>query len=119
MATLRRLAAALGTRLHLSLQPLSNVEADSNLSHPELIRLLDPLFWDRPLQESDLDDYLEWVLRRVLMFGDMRQVEASRRFFGDDTIRTATAHREIDDRTRNYWHLVLGSKTDDPQSLEP
>ena len=119
VATLRRLAAALGTQLNLGLQPLPGAGSATKMSCSELVRLLTPLFWDRPLQESDVDEYPEWVLRRVLMYGDMRQVEASRHYFGDDFIRTATAHRETDDRTRNYWHLILGPKTDDPQSPEP
>ena len=50
------------------------------------------------------------------MYGDRQQVEASRRFYGDDAIRLAAAHRETDERTRNYWNLILGSKTNEPQS---
>ena len=41
------------------------------------------------------------------MFGDRRQVEASRRFFGDEAVRLAAGHRETDERTRNYWSLIL------------
>ena len=88
-------------------------------SRTELACLLSPLFWDRPLQENDFDEYPEWVLRRVLMYGDWRQVDASRRFFGEDTVRAAVAHRETDERTRNYWNLILGSNSNDSQSPQP
>jgi len=53
------------------------------------------------------------------MYGNRQQVEASRRFFGDDAVRAASTHREIDNRTRNYWNLMLDSKGDDPQSPQP
>lgn len=53
------------------------------------------------------------------MYGDRQQVKASRRFYGDDAVGAAAAHRETDERTRNYWSLILGSETDDPQSPQP
>lgn len=118
LATLRRLAAALGVRLNVSLEPVQTDEAESAPSRAQLARLVRPLFWDRPLQPQDIDNYPLWVLRRVLMYGDRQQVEASRRFYGDDAVREAAAHRETDERTRNYWSLILGLKTDDPQSSQ-
>jgi transcriptional regulator with XRE-family HTH domain len=119
LATLRRLAAALGVRLNVSLGPARREEPESETSREDLALLLRELFWDRPLEPQDIDEYPQWVLRRVLMFGDRVQVEASRRFYGDEAVREAAAHRESDERTRNYWSLILGSKTDDPQSPQP
>ena len=119
LATLRRLASALGVRLQVSLEPVRRDGSESTLSREALVRLLSPLFWDRPLQPQDLDRYSLWVLRRVLMYGDRQQVDASRRFFGDDAVRGAAAHRETEERTRNYWNLILGAPTDDPQSPQP
>lgn len=113
LATLRRLAAALGVQLSVSLSPLRREPPESAPSKTELARRLRKLFWDRPLQPRDIDEYPQWVLRRVLMFGDRAQVEASRRFYGDEAVRKAAAHREVDERTRNYWSLVLGPETDD------
>ena len=119
LATLRRLAAALGVQLNVSLGPLRSEKPESTMSREHLALLLGALFWDRPLQPQDIDEYPQWVLRRVLMFGDRVQVEASRRHCGDDAVRKAAAHRETDERTRNYWSLILGSETDDPQSPQP
>jgi transcriptional regulator with XRE-family HTH domain len=119
LATLRRLAAALEVRLTVSLEPVRRGESGSTLSTAGLVRLLKPLFWDRPLRPTDLEQYPQWVLRRALMYGDRQQVEASRGFFGDDAVRRAAAHRETDERTRNYWELILGSMTDEPQSPQP
>lgn len=119
LATLRRLAAALGVHLNVSLGRVRSETAESRPSREHLAGLLRALFWDRPLQPQDIDEYPQWVLRRVLMFGDRVQVEASRRCFGDDAVRKAAAHRETDERTRNYWGLILGPETDDSQSPQP
>ena len=119
LATLRRLAAALGVRLNVSFEPVRSEKPESAVSRAYLARLLSALFWDRPLEPEDIDEYPQWFLRRVLMYGDRQQVEASRRFYGDDAVRSAAAHRETDERTRHYWRLILGSGTDDPQSPQP
>jgi hypothetical protein len=73
-----------------------------------MVRLLRPLFWDKPLAACDLVDHRSWVLARVLLFGDRSQVRAARAFFGDDAIREALRRREIDARTRAYWAVILG-----------
>lgn len=119
LATLRRLAAALDVPLNVSLEPVRRERSSSKSSRKRLVGLLKPLFWDRRLEPQDLDDYPLWVLRRVLMYGDREQVEASRRFFGDGAVREASAHRETDERTRNYWSLVLGTGSDDAQGTQP
>lgn len=113
LATLRRLARALEARLEVSLEV--SLEAEPGRAREgkpraeALVRLLEPLFWDHELEAGDLEAHPLWVLRRVLIYGDRRQVAASRRFFGDEAIRAAVAHRETDERTRNFWTLVLGS----------
>lgn len=114
LATLRRLAAALGVRLNVSLEPVRKERSQSKPSRERLASLLSPLFWDRPLEAKDIDEYPQWVLRRVLMYGDREQADSSREFFGDDAVREAAAHREIDERTRNYWRLILETRPDDP-----
>jgi len=83
----------------------------------ELARLLAPVFWDKDLTPSDLAEYPRWVLSRVLMFGDSAQVAASRRFYGDAAIREAVARRGVDERTRNYWALVLPAPGETPRCI--
>ena len=119
LATLRRLASALGVQLDVILGPVRRERRESTMSREQLALLLRALFWDHPLQPQDIDEYPQWLLRRVLMFGNRVQVEASRRFYGDDALREAASHRETDERTRNYWSLILRSEADDPQSPQP
>jgi hypothetical protein len=79
------------------------------VSPASLIRTLAPLYWDRDLREADLSRHAGWVLERVLTSGDLVQVLAARRFFGDDAVRDAAERRGVDKRTRAYWRLILGT----------
>jgi transcriptional regulator with XRE-family HTH domain len=110
LATLRRIARALGARLEIRLLPSGARAPRSRPSVHEVVRLLRPLFWDKPLAASDLTDHRPWVLARVLLFGDRRQVETAREFFGDEAIGEALERREVDRRTRAYWNMILGDE---------
>jgi hypothetical protein len=105
--TLRRIAAALAASLEVRLIADPEPTPSATLTRGELLDLLAPLFWDRKLDEADLDNHSDWVLARVLMFGAQPQVRAVRDHFGDDRILKAIRRREVDGRTRNYWRLVL------------
>jgi transcriptional regulator with XRE-family HTH domain len=105
VATLRRIAAALGAELEVRLRAADS--ADTVKEPGELRTLLAPLFWDRRLSVADLRNSPLWVLGRVLTYGDLAQVQAARRFYGDDAVREAIGRRGIDPRTRNYWQLLL------------
>lgn len=107
LATLRRVAHALGASLEIRLVPNGPSAPRSRPTTQDMVRLLRPLFWDKPLAVSDLIDHRAWVLARVLLFGDRTQVEAARWFFGDEAIVEALQRREVDGRTRAYWNVIL------------
>jgi len=107
VATLRRVARALGASVEIRLLPTRSSASPSKPTPHDIVRRLRPLFWDKPLSASDLTDYRSWVLTRVLMFGDRRQVGAARSFFGDEAISEAVQRREVDGRTRAYWSVIL------------
>jgi hypothetical protein len=106
--TLRRIAAALGAELEVRLRAAHSL--DTAKGPAELRRFLAPLFWDRRLSVEDLRNSPLWVLGRVLTYGDLAQVQAARRFYGDDAVREAIGRRGIDPRTRNYWQLLLDTE---------
>ena len=106
--TIQKIATALGVSLEMRLVEAHGRETGPERTEDDLVRLISPSFWDKRLEASDLDEYPDWVLGRVLMFGTAGQVSAARRFFGDDAIRGAIKNRGIDARTRNYWELILG-----------
>lgn len=110
LATLRKIAAALAVRVEVRLVSPAEPRRSQPHSPRQVVRILGPLFWDRDLEEDDLLRYPEWVLERVLVFGGRREVQVAREYFGESAIRDTLKRRGVDDRTRNYWKLVLGEE---------
>jgi len=108
IATLRRIAAALGAHLEVRLVADDTRQVIVRPGKRELLKLLTSLFWDKRLTSTDLTEHARWVLGRVLMYGNLDQMRATRRFYGDDFIRDAIAQRGVDSRTRRYWETILG-----------
>ena len=106
VATLRRIAMALGAQLEVRLVA-GESPPDGKPSAGSLVDTLEPLFWDKRLVADDLESHPVWVLSRVLAFGNADQVRAARAFFGDGAIRDAINRRGMDARTRRYWNLVV------------
>ena len=107
VATLRRIAAALGTRLDVRMVPLAAQKEPRAKKPGDLVDLLAPLFWDKDLTEDDLGEYPIWVLKRTLMFGSWVQVSAVRHFYGERLVLQAANARGVDARTRNFWNILL------------
>jgi len=107
LATLRRIAAALGARCEVRLVPEDTATRPKGSRTRQLQRLLAPLFWDRRLTEDDLDAHPRWVLARVLMYGNREQMAAARGYYGDGALRDASRQRGIDERTKSYWTVIL------------
>jgi transcriptional regulator with XRE-family HTH domain len=106
VATLRRIAEGLGTRLEIRFVP-----ADRG-PHPvptavELVDLLSPLFWDKELELAHLERFPGWVLERVVDFGSREQVSAARAWFGDQLLAEVIERPGVDARSRNYWRMLL------------
>jgi len=112
LPTLRKIASALGATLDVRFVSGGATGGEpARPSRARLLEILSPLFWDRDLQVSDLDRYRDWILARVLVFGNWRQVVAVRRFYGDDAILRATERRDVDDTTRVFWNTILKGET--------
>lgn len=108
VATLSKIASALGARLDVRLIPSPKTESVSRRpTRKQVVASISPLFWDRDIQELDLDAYRDWIVGRVLMFGNKEQVRAVRLWFGDAAILRAVGRRGVDERTRVYWQRML------------
>ena len=114
LPTLRKIATALGARLEIRLVEEATARDARRVSSERLVELISPLFWDTDLSAETLQRFPDWALARVLTSGDMRQVAAARRFFGDEVVLSAVTRRDVDARTRNYWTLVLEEERDAP-----
>lgn len=118
--TLRKIGTALGVRVEVRLVDSAEPrQARGPRSLRQVVQTLTPLFWDRDLVEDDLLQFPEWVLERVLVFGGRREVKVARGFFGDSAIRRTLKRRGVDERTRNYWKLVLEEECHASEGARP
>jgi transcriptional regulator with XRE-family HTH domain len=104
--TLQKLASALGCRLVLELEPLP---APARLpSDATGLRRLHRLFWDRRLQASDLRNYPQWVVRRVLELGNLADLRALIELMGRKALlRQAAGLRFSSAKTERFWSTLL------------
>lgn len=105
LRTLRRLARALDADLEIRLTPRQAEEPSTDPR--DLAARFAPLFWDVDLVAQHLLDHPQWVLRRVLEYGDLQQNRLARRYFGDEAVAEAAYHRSLNPRVRRFWEVVL------------
>lgn len=103
IATLRRIAEGLGTRLQIRFVPADRGPRPA----AELVDLLAPLFWDKELELAHLERFPGWVLERVVDFGGREQMSAARAWFGDELLAEVIERPGVDARSRNYWRMLL------------
>lgn len=78
---------------------------------PENIDQLKRLFWDKPLSKNDFDDYPQWVIRRVLEYGNLDDVGLLIRLYGYKQLLLIVSEiRFHDPLTENFWHVILESE---------
>lgn len=110
LTTLRKIAEALNADLEVALVPRHPGQIEPGTGKKslagDLVRILSPLFWDKPLKETDVHEYPTWVLRRVLTSGTYDQVTAAVDYFGPEMVRTVIKHRDVDAKTRAFWNAV-------------
>jgi transcriptional regulator with XRE-family HTH domain len=109
MYTLQKLAAGLGCRLVIALEPLAPDSA--KLSRQAAMRRLRRLFWDKPLRPADLRDYPTWVMRRVLEYGGLPDVRALVHLLGrGEFLRLAACLRFPSEKTGLFWAAMLAQE---------
>lgn len=111
LRTLRRLARALHAHLEIRLEPRHDGNDPDGIE--DLSARMAPLFWDVDLTPRHLIEHPQWVLRRVLAFGDIQQNRWARRFFGDEAVAIAARHRGLDPRVRRFWEVVLSAEQEE------
>lgn len=105
LRTLRRLVLALDADFEIRLKPRQPLEHSPDPG--DLAPRFAPLFWDVDLEPRHLLEYPQWVLRRVLEYGDFQQNRLARRYFGDRAVAEAARHRSMSTRVRRFWEIVL------------
>jgi len=108
LATLEKLAAALGCRLSVRFEPLENNLPEEKITAGEVIGQVERLLWDKKPRPEDLRRYPRWIVERVLEFGNLRDVRALIGYFGrDDFLDLVSTCRFSSRRTAVFWENIL------------
>jgi transcriptional regulator with XRE-family HTH domain len=104
IATLRRLAAALGCRIDVRLVPISPPTGTATTAG---FARLKRLFWDHRLVPGDLERHAAWVVGRVCEYGDLTDTRFLAETLGVDRFLALTGDvRFTSARAARFWqHL--------------
>jgi transcriptional regulator with XRE-family HTH domain len=106
LATLRRLATALGYRMEISWHPLD--AGAPRESESDLVHRLGRLFWDRALQSGDMDQYPRWVVDRVIQYGKVADIRALCTFLGRERFLTIVSDVRMQSvKMERFWLSLL------------
>ncbi|MFH1477905.1 MAG: hypothetical protein ABIH24_10530 [Verrucomicrobiota bacterium] len=78
------------------------------MTQAELVIQIRRLFWDRPLKAIDIDAYPQWVIKRVLDYGDLPDVQAVLRYFGRNRFFALVDGIRFDSiRAERFWQQLM------------
>ncbi len=66
------------------------------------------LFWDVNPEKLDAEKDAQFIIGRVLDFGDLDEFRAVKKFYGLSKIKQAALEHPFEsERSRNFWELVF------------
>lgn len=72
------------------------------------------IFWDIRFDELDYDKYANFIIERVFERGDVEDIRQTRRFYGDEKVKTAlTTAKWLSSATLSLAKAVLGNENND------
>ncbi len=73
---------------------------------PDFLR---PFFWEVDFDSLRPDDWPDYIIERLLEYGDDRAIRWVRRTFGDEQVADVVRRsRRISRKTANFWAVILG-----------
>jgi transcriptional regulator with XRE-family HTH domain len=106
VATLQKLATALGCELTIRLEPKET--RHDRPTTVEVVKQLDRLFWDTELEASHLAENTLWVIERALEFGNLDDVRMLIAHIGRAEFFHLVGGARLESaRTRAFWHQLL------------
>ena len=107
VATLKKLALALGCDLRIELTPTPPTVARTH-SKRAILKQLKRLFWDRKLSEQDMEQYPVWLVERVLEYGQMSDIRALQALYGRPRfLKTVAQASRLSKKTAAFWFAML------------
>jgi transcriptional regulator with XRE-family HTH domain len=109
VATLRKLATALGCELVIRLDP-RDVRGDRP-APTEVVEQLGRLFWDTRLEAFHLEENPLWVVERVLELGNLDDVRTLIAYLGRAEFTEYVSGARFESaRTRSFWRHMLAKE---------
>lgn len=106
--TLRKIAAALGCRLHVDFLPLQSATEQEKVNKENVIQTIKRLFWDKPLTSALMDSHQQWVVQRVLETGNMKDVHILQSCLGKELFLQTVSRINFSSRkTDSFWKEIL------------
>jgi len=106
LATLRKLATALGYRLEIVWSPMEQqgvLETEAQLG-----QRLGRLFWDRRLRRGDVQQYPAWIVGRVIQYGKIADILALATYLGrEQFLRILSDLRMPSPKSERFWRAIL------------
>lgn len=67
------------------------------------------LFWDVNLESLDKSAHKQFIVKRILQFGDMDDLRWALTFYGYDAVRSIFLFStgQLDKKSRNFWRLYF------------
>lgn len=87
LSTLERIVTALGATLEIKITPKPMGHYKKPTSK-DIFKILRPLFWDARATLKSIQDSTEWIIKRVLEYGDVEQVRATLAFYSSQRVAT-------------------------------
>jgi transcriptional regulator with XRE-family HTH domain len=106
MATLRKLATALGCELRIELHPVPS-RSHGPATVQDVVRRLRRLSWDVELDESVLLNHQRWIVERVLEYGNLSDIDVLVSFLGRREFLDTVSRARLSPRTREFWNRLL------------
>ncbi|MGA2977075.1 MAG: helix-turn-helix transcriptional regulator [Spirochaetia bacterium] len=106
LATLRRLATALGYRLEIVWRPLK--QGNACKSEAQLGQRIGRLFWDRRIGQGDVKRYPQWIVGRVIQYGKIADILALSTYLGRDRFLGIVSDiRMPSPKAERFWRAML------------
>jgi len=77
-------------------------------------------FWEVKPEKVDLEKRDDYIMGRVLEYGNLEAVRKLRRYYGDERLKEfllSTSSRVLSNKTMRFWQVVLKLRRDECERI--
>lgn len=72
-----------------------------------MIKLRRELFWDTEFKNLTYDKYPDYIIGRVLNYGEIKDIKEIKKVYGLKKIKEVAKKAYLDRKSLNFWSLIL------------